>query len=397
MNKLLQRLRTPEMLLMLMAAAVPLAFSTWSALISNFAVERAAFDGAEFGLLQSVREIPGFLAFLVVFLLLFFREQTIAIVSLMMLGVGTALTGYFPSLVGLLCTTMLMSVGFHYYETIQNSLSLQWIDKQRTPFVLGKLIAVGSFTSLAAYLLIYLSLEILDLGYKPTFLAGGVLCVLIAVIVIAFYPYYPSKTAQHKHIVLRKRYWLYYLLTFLSGARRQIFIVFAAFLMVEKFGYSAASLTLLFLVNCAINIWLAPVIGKLIGVWGERNALTFEYIGLIIIFISYAFVESGMFAAVLYILDHMFFALAIAIKTYFQKIADSADIASTAGVSFTINHIAAVILPVALGVLWLTSPASVFLCGAGFAACSLVLSLFVPSHPQAGNEVRLPMQARTIN
>jgi predicted MFS family arabinose efflux permease len=195
--------------------------------------------------------------------------------------------------------------------------------------------------------------------------------------------------------VLRKRYWLYYILTFLSGARRQIFVVFAAFLMVEKFGYSVASLTLLFLVNCAINIWLAPIIGKLVGVWGERNALTFEYIGLIIIFVSYAFVESGVLAAILYILDHMFFALAIAIKTYFQKIADSADIASTAGVSFTINHIAAVILPVGLGVLWLTSPSSVFICGAGFAACSLVLSLFVPDNPEAGNESRFTLRTRT--
>ena len=378
------------MLLLLMAAAVPLSFSTWSALISNFAVERASLDGSEFGLLQSVREVPGFLAFLVVFLLVWMREQTIAIVSLLLLGVGTAITGFYPSLVGLLCTTMLMSIGFHYYETIQNSLSLQWIEKERTPLVLGRLIAVGSFTSLAAFGLIYLGLTALDLGFEATFAAGGVLTVLIAVIAWFCYPRYPSKTTQHRHLVFRRRYWLYYLLVFLSGARRQIFIVFAAFLMVEKFGYSASSLTLLFLVNCAINIWLAPKIGRLVGFWGERNALTLEYIGLIIIFVSYAFVESSSIAAALYVLDHMFFALAIAIKTYFQKIADGADIASTAGVSFTINHIAAVILPVVLGVLWLTSPSAVFLCGAGFAACSLLLSLLVPDDPREGNEFRSP-------
>ena len=118
--------------------------------------------------------------------------------------------------------------------------------------------------------------------------------------------------------------------------------------------------------------------------------MTLEYVGLIIIFVSYAFVESSSIAAALYVLDHMFFALAIAIKTYFQKIADGADIASTAGVSFTINHIAAVILPVVLGVLWLTSPAAVFLCGAGFAACSLLLSLLVPDDPREGNEFRSP-------
>jgi hypothetical protein len=89
----------------------------------------------------------------------------------------------------------------------------------------------------------------------------------------------------------------------------------------------------------------------------------------------------------LYIVDHFFFALAIAIKTYFQKIADPADIASSAGVSFTINHIAAVVLPAALGIIWLTSPAAVFLAGAGLAGFSLLLSLNIPTHPEQGNEV----------
>ena len=396
MKKHLSKWRNPEILLMLMAAAVPLSFASWSALINNFAIEQAAFDGAEFGMLQSIREIPGFLAFLVIFLLLYFREQNIAIISLLMLGVGTAITGYFPTLVGLFCTTWLMSLGFHYYQTIQNSLSLQWIEKSRTPYVLGKLIAVGSFTSLVAYLLIFLGLKAFGLEYSSTFAIAGCLTVVIVIIVWSCYPHYPSKTVQHKKLVLRKRYWLYYVLTFLSGARRQIFVVFAGFMMVEKFGYSAASLTLLFLINCAINIWLAPIIGKLVANWGERKALAFEYAGLIIIFVGYAFVQNENVAAALYILDHLFFALAIAMQTYFQKIADQADIASTAGVSFTINHIAAVILPATLGILWLTSPAAVFLIGAGFAAVSLVLCLMVPNEPRPGKEVRLPFRAEVV-
>ena len=98
---------------------------------------------------------------------------------------------------------MLMSIGFHYYETIQNSLSLQWIEKERTPLVLGRLIAVGSFTSLAAFGLIYLGLTALNLGFEATFAAGGVLTVLIAVIAWFCYPRYPSKTTQHRHLVFR--------------------------------------------------------------------------------------------------------------------------------------------------------------------------------------------------
>ena len=104
-------------------------------------------------------------------------------------------------------------------------------------------------------------------------------------------------------------------------------------------------------------------------------------------FVAYALVESGTVAAVLYVVDHLFFALAIAMRTYFQKIADPADIAATAGVSFTINHIAAVLLPAAYGLLWLVSPALVFLSGALLATMSLALSILVPHDPREGNEV----------
>jgi predicted MFS family arabinose efflux permease len=173
----------------------------------------------------------------------------------------------------------------------------------------------------------------------------------------------------------------------MSGARRQIFIVFAGFLLVQKFDFDVAAITLLFLINAVINVWLAPRIGRLIGRVGERRALIFEYAGLIGVFTAYAVVESAAIAATLYVVDHLFFALAIAIKTYFQKIADPADIAATAGVGFTINHIAAVLLPALFGLLWLVSPALVFLSGAAMAGISLLLALNVPRAPEPGNEV----------
>jgi len=381
--------RRPETLLLLMAAGVPLSFATWQALLNNFAVSAASFTGAEIGMLQSLREVPGFLAFGVVFVLLVMREQTLALVSLALLGVGTAITGLFPTVIGLYCTTVLMSLGFHYYETIQSSLAMQWIDKRRAPETFGRLIAVGSFTGLVAYGLVWCAFEVFDLGFTVTYLCAGGLTALIAIGAWLAFPHYPEPVIQHRKIVLRRRYWLYYALTFFSGARRQIFMVFAGFLLVEKFGYGVDDIALLFLLNGAINIFLAPRIGRMIGRWGERRALVFEYTGLIGVFVGYAFVRSGPWAAVLYVVDHMFFALAIAIKTYFQKIADPADIASTAAVGFTINHIAAVVIPALFGLLWLVSPAAVFLAGAGLAAGSLGLSTLVPARPAPGAETVL--------
>jgi hypothetical protein len=385
--------RSPEAMLLLMGAASALSFATWSALLNNFAVERAAFTGAEIGILQSLREVPGFLAFTAVFVLLILREQRFALLSLMLLGFGTAITGLLPSVVGLYATTVIMSIGFHYNETIQQSLALQWVGKDRAPIVLGRVIAAASLAALAAYGLIWSAFHLFALDFAPVYLVGGGITLALAVFAWFAYPLFPEKVVQHKKLVFRRRYWLYYALTFLSGARRQIFIVFAGFMMVEKFGYSVAEITLLFLINYAANIWLAPAIGRWIHRWGERKALTVEYLGLIFVFTSYAFVEDSTLAAALYVIDHLFFAMAIAIKTYFQKIADARDIAPTAAVSFTINHIAAVVLPVLLGYLWLVSPSAVFLIGSGFAAASLALTQLVPTRPEPGRETALARAA----
>ncbi|MDD9194967.1 MFS transporter [Aliivibrio sp. S3MY1] len=381
--------KNPKTFLILISIVVPIAFSTWNALLNNFVIEKAAFTGADIGLLQSVREIPGFLAFTAVFVLLFIREQKFMILALVMLAVGVAITGFFPSVYGLLCTTLLMSVGFHYFETLKQSLSLQWLTKEEAPEMLGKLISIGALASLCTYGVLWVLLELVQLEFKWIYLIAGTIALMVTVFMWLSFPNFESETPQTKKLVLRKRYWLYYALTFMSGARRQIFMVFAGFLMVEKFGYSAADITLLFLANYAFNWLFAKKIGRWIGVVGERKALMFEYIGLIFVFVGYALVQTSEMAAALYIIDHLFFALALAIKTYFQKIADPADMASTAGVAFTINHIAAVVIPVSFGLIWLVSPAAVFYVGATMAFISFLLSLNIPEAPQEGNETRI--------
>lgn len=377
--------RRPEILLILLAIGSPLAFSTWMTLLNNFAIDQANFSGVEIGILQSLREVPGFLTFTVVFVLLIIKEQRFAVLALSMLGIGTTITGFFPTVYGLYFTTVVMSIGYHYFESLHQSLSLQWLDKSVAAEALGRIVAAGSFAGLVAFGLIYFAVDTFGIAMKWVYLVGGGAAVAIAVAGWILFPQMPTRTVQHKHIVIRKRYWLYYALQFMGGARRQIFVVFAGFLMVEKFGFSVEQVALLYLVNGALTMVTAPMIGKWIGRFGERKALVIEYIGLIAVFVGYAFVETAAFAVALYILDHLFFSVAIAMKTYLQKIADPADIASTSGVSFTINHIAAVILPAAYGFLWLISPAAVFLSGAALAMVSLVLALLVPRTPTPDN------------
>ena len=355
-------------------------FSTWNALLNNFAIEAANFNGANIGMLQSLREIPGFLAFTAVFVLLVLKEQTFALISLALLVIGVALTGFFPSVYGLYATTVLMSIGFHYFETLNQSLSLQWFSKEEAPEKMGKLLAIKSVASLVAFGIVWLSFTVFAFSYTFVYLFVGVIGFLAVLWLAYSHPHFPIKATQHKKLIVRKEYTLFYLLTFFSGARRQIFMVFAGFLMVEKFGYGVAEITALYMLNHLLNIFIAPKIGKMISKIGEQRALTIEYIGLIFVFVGYALVESAQGAAVLYVIDHIFFAMAIAIKTYFQKIARPDDIAATAGVSFTINHIAAVVIPASFGIVWLYDHALVFYFGASLALCSLILSQFINPH-----------------
>ena len=363
----------------LITLAMPLAFATWMSLINNFSIEVANFTGREIGILQSVREIPGFLAFLAIYLLLIFTQQTLAAVSLLLLGVGVLLTGFFPSEYGLYATTFIMSVGFHYLETVKQSLTLQWIPKKIAPIVFGNIESVKSFAIVLAYVSIYVLFDFLQMSYLFSYVLFGSLSIVLALIAYFGFKHFRDRVFQTKKIVLKKKYWLFYVLTFFSGARRQIFVVFAGFLLVEKFGFSVQNIVLLHLSTAIINTYFARVIGRFIARVGERIALHLEYIGLVVIFATYAVVENQNLAIALYIIDHILFAMAIAIKTYFQKIADGGDMASSAGVSFTINHIAAVILPVLLGFVWLYSYELVFYCGALIALCSLAFSFLVPS------------------
>ena len=373
-----------------MAAAMPIAFSTWSALLNNFVIEVASFDGSDIGWLHTVREIPGFLAIGVIAIIIFVREQVLAIVSLVLLGVATAVTAWFPSMGGILMITMLSSIGFHYYETVNQSLQLQWIPKDRAPQVLGWMVAGSSAAALLSYGLIVLTWDTFNLSYNTVYMIAGGVCVAIALFCFFAYPQFEAPTPQVKKMILRRRYWLYYALQFMSGARRQIFMVFAGFMMVEKFGFEVHEVTALFLINFLANMMFAPLMGRAVGRFGERNALTFEYIGLICVFLAYGgvyyFGWGVMIAAGLYVLDHLFFALAFAMKTYFQKIADPEDFAPTAAVAFTINHIAAVFLPALLGYLWIASPGAVFVLAASMASVSLILALLIPRHPAPGHE-----------
>ncbi len=342
----------------------------WYTLFNNFAVDVAGLGGNHVGTIQSVREIPGFLALLAVYVILIIKEYRLSALSILLLGLGVALTGWFPSYPGLIFTTLLMSFGFHYFETTNMSLTLQYFDQAASPWVFGKQRSYAAASNVAVGILIYFLVYLLD--FTEIYLLFGILIIATALWGFRQDPAEKSLIAQHKKMIVRKRYGLFYFLTFMAGARRQIFMAFAVLLMVERFKYTVQEVTILFVVNNIINYYLSPLIGKAIIHFGERKVLTLEYFSLIFIFVAYAVTGSKLVIAFLFILDHIFFNFSIAIRTYFQKVGDPRDIAPSMAVGFTINHIAAVVLPAAGGLLWVIDYRIPFFAGAVMSIVSLM-------------------------
>ncbi|MCP3927106.1 MAG: MFS transporter [Desulfobacterales bacterium] len=357
--------------LLVLTVAAAGGLHIWRVLFDNFAVKEILLEGDHIGVLQSVREIPGFLALLVVYALLIIKEHKLSALSILILGVGLGLTGLYPTFYGLMLTTLIMSFGFHYFETTNQSLTLQYYDKETSPIVFGKLRSFASITNICAGISIFFAANFLN--PKEIYLISGGLVIILALWAFFQNPVDKNLVPQRKDMILKKKYWLFYALTFMSGARRQIFIAFAVFLLVKNFKYSIQEVALLFFLNNIINTFLSPYIGKCIVRFGERKVLSLEYFSLIIVFIAYAYVESKLIVAFIYIADHIFFNFAIAIRTYFQKIAEPEDIAPSMAVGFTINHIAAVILPVIGGVLWMIDYKIPFIAGAILSFVSLIL------------------------
>jgi hypothetical protein len=369
--------RTMYVFLLVLVVGAQVGFQGWRTLLNNFAVEVGGLSGLDIGVVQSVREIPGFLALLAIYVIMIMREHRLAAVSVCVLGLGVTLTGALPSTGGLVFTTLLMSFGFHYFETMNQSLTLQYFSHGEAPLVMGRLRSVSALTNIVVGGAIYLLAK--AMGYAEMFAVLGGVAVAAGVWALTRDPSSVDIPVQRKKMVFRSRYWLYYALTFLSGARRQVFVAFAVFLLVKKFGYSVEQVTVLFVLNNVVNYFANPLIGRAVNRFGERMVLSVEYAGLFLVFTGYALTESALLAGLLYVVDNVLFNFAMAIKTFYHKIADPGDIASGMAVGFTINHVAAVFIPALGGLLWLANYRAVFFGAVFLSGLSLILSQFVTS------------------
>lgn len=174
----------------------------WRTLFDNFSVNVVGLDGHHVGLLQSIREIPGFLALLVTYVLLVIKEHRLAALSILFLGAGIFFTGLLPSFTGLAVTTMVMSFGFHYYETCSQSLTLQYFDTLTSPLVFAEQQQFAAVASIFVGISIYFMAPFLS--YNAMFIFFGSLIIGCGIWAFSRQPSKQTIVPQKKQMVIKK-------------------------------------------------------------------------------------------------------------------------------------------------------------------------------------------------
>jgi len=327
-----------------------LGFQVWQTLFNNFAVEELGAGPAAVGLIQAVRELPGLLGFVLAFLALYLSEIRIMSLSIVLLGAGVLLSGQAHGIPFLMFATLLMSIGFHFFYPTSNAVVLMVMKKQDTPRTLGNLGSLGSIASVAGTGIVFLLAA--RTGYRSLFLGVGILVILGGLMLLPFRGR-SDDLPPGRRVVLRRRYWLYYTLSFLLGSRRHIFTTFAVFLLVREYHVSIQTTAMLFLVNSLVNVFTLRLTGQLVGRLGERLAMTITFGSLALVFLGYAYVRVLPMLFGLFVVDNIFFGFNVALTTYFQKIAVTKDeITSNLSVEQAIQHIAAITVPIIGGTVW---------------------------------------------
>jgi predicted MFS family arabinose efflux permease len=244
----------------------------------NFFIETLGLSGGQVLWLEGIRELPGlgliFLAALTMRMPLS-RQGTIA---LLLMGIGFALYAFVGSYSALLAASIVASFGFHLWTPLHSAIGMSLSTKENAGRVLGTLASVGSLAAIAGMGAISLISKLFEaMPLTNYYLVGGIVIVLSALLLGRLPTDIGSTEAKPARILVKRRYWLYYVLIFFSGARKLILGSFVTLVLVQDFGLKVWQISTLTLVSSIINLLLAPRMGSLIDRLGERITTPVAY------------------------------------------------------------------------------------------------------------------------
>ena len=358
----------------LLSAAVFLfgfGFALYGAVFLNFITRQLGVGALQMGVLESSREIPGLLAVGIAAAVAHYAEARIGALCLCLSALGVAATGFVHSFGGLVLVTVFWSIFMHQWFTSSSALPLALAAGQESGRHLGRMGAIGAAATVLAFIMVLILGEhITYANYFTTaafFIFAGGLCLL---------PMSPASTSHGRpRLLYRKEYRLFYGLTFLEGCRRQIFSTFALFALVQAYHVPIRAIAVLMLINAVASLLVASPVGRLIDRLGERRTMTFYYAALALTFAGYALTHNLLILKSLWVVDNILFSFGVGISTYLSRIVRPGEMTPSLSMGQTMNHVAAVVIPVAGGLLWhrfdYHAP---FWCGVGAALISLYLT-----------------------
>jgi MFS family permease len=335
--------------LCLATAAVSMALNLQLSLNDNFCVNEIGINASQKGYLEALRETCGITALAVLALLAGLAEPLIGAAMLLLVGVGLGCYAGANTVFAVAALSVVWSQGLHVWMPLPNSMMMSLAEKGKTGWRLGQMQAAGAAGSVAILLAMLAMVFFGQVPIRPLYILGGGLAILGAVACLGI----PRdiKTPGPRFI-FRRKYALYYLLSFLEGWRKQIFLAFAGFLLVKNYDLPLKYMLVLWTLSQATVWLLSSTAGRLIDRVGERKVLTVYYTLLIGVFAGYAFIHDPLVLAGLFICDGILFTLGMALTTYVRRIAPPEEHTPTLSMGVAMNHVAAVSMPLVGGLLW---------------------------------------------
>lgn len=351
--------------------------------LNNFLKERLHIIITQRSMLEIPRELPGLLVFLVIGFLYLLGDVRIAVLSNLLAAVGMFCLGIIPANFMLVVLFMFVySMGQHVYMPLSNSIAMSFANDGRLGRKLGQVSAANTAALVAGSAILWVLFRFMKISYTVSFTIGAVAFLIASLMLLMMNP---GRTVRLKsRFVFRKEYGLFYWLSVLYGARKQIFITFAPWVLVDVFKLKVTSMTILFFIISLLSVAFKPVIGYLIDKAGERFVLSGEAAVLFFVCLGYAFADNLfpftvaiVIVSCCYVADLTLNAAAMARATYLRKIAvKDEDVSPTLSAGISIDHIMSMFLPALGGIVWYSGGSSgykyVFLGGAFIALVNFI-------------------------
>lgn len=363
------------------------SFNNYLAQVHN--LSEVARGGLEFP-----RELPGFLVVVVFTLLLFLKDTRLAMLSALLVGISLWGQGFLAPNFGMVVFWMLMwSTGAHLFSVMRSSLALRLAEKGQAGKILGQMGGLEAAGILVGSLVVYFGVSLFRFSFGVIFGIAGV-CALLAALGLWLIEGEPIKRPE-RFLLLKRKYSLFYLLNILFGARKQIFLTFAPWVLIHLFSQGVKTFAILGLIGTFIGLFFRPLLGLAIDRFGERRIIFTESFILVFVCLFYAFAARWftfhtalLIIMACFITDQVLFAVNIARVTYLNRIVDTPDdISPTISMGITFDHAVSMTVPFGGGLLWAVYGYHwVFLAAAIIALANLVVSLYIPEFSPTPSE-----------